>query len=363
MKSYIFPARDRRTVTVRRAYFHDFGDIRIREEDAEPLGRTGIRVEPAVVGMNPGTTLAGFTGTHPRMREEYVPLRHPEAEVEFPLPLSQNGVGRVVETGPDVESVAVGEFVQAGLDYATETVLDTDEDAPRVVPDDDDGYVFMTQGGVALNAIRRADLSLGDGVVVVGAGPIGLAVTRMADLAGAHRIVVNDVYENRLALAEEFGATETTTATRADLVREVLPLFGEQPPTDERDETAGGADVVFDCAGVSDAVWAGLKLVRYNGTVCVAAMHGDPLEGVSLGSDFHLREIDIVSAMQWGANNEWPWTRERNREFYHDLVAEGTAGLDRMVSHRVAFEDLPDAGVFERLRDHPDESVYGVVTF
>jgi threonine dehydrogenase-like Zn-dependent dehydrogenase len=296
------------------------------------------------------------------MREEYVPLRHPEAEVDFPLALSQHGVGRVVETGSAVEAFETGEFVQAGLDYATETVLDVEADAPRVVPAPDEGYVFMTQGGVALNAVRRADLSLGDGVVVVGAGPVGLAVTRMADLAGAHRIVVNDVYENRLALAEEFGATHTTTATRESLVEEVLPLFGEKPPTDERDETAGGPDVVFDCAGVSDAVWAGLKLVRYNGTVCVAAMHGDPLEGITLGSDFHLREVDIVSAQQWGGQNEWPWARERNRSFYLDLVADGKVGFDRMVTDRVAFEDLPDAGLFERLRDRPEESVYGVVT-
>ncbi|MFB6218487.1 MAG: zinc-binding dehydrogenase, partial [Halobacteriaceae archaeon] len=239
-------------------------------------------------------------------------LRHPEAEAEFPTSLGQNGVGRVVETGSEVD-IPEGELVQAGLDYATESVLDAEADAPKVVPEPDEGYVFMTQGGVALNALRRADFGFGDGVVVVGQGPIGLAVTRMADLAGAREIVANDLFENRLALAEGMGATATTTATRADLVEEVLPRFGEQPPTDERDETAGGADIVFDCAGVSDAVWAGLKLVRYNGTVCVAAMHRDPLAGVNLGADFHLREIDVVSAQQWGRVNEWPWTRERNR--------------------------------------------------
>ncbi|MFB6218488.1 MAG: hypothetical protein ABEH77_04795, partial [Halobacteriaceae archaeon] len=103
---------------VKRAYFHGFGDIRIHEDERSALDPTELRVEPVVVGMNPGTTLAGFTGEHARMDDEYVPLRHPAAEVDSPLPLSQHGVGRVVETGEAVESVAPGALVQAGLDYA-----------------------------------------------------------------------------------------------------------------------------------------------------------------------------------------------------------------------------------------------------
>jgi len=350
---------------VREAYFYDLGDVRIEEREREPLGPSGLRVEPLVVGMNPGTMLAGITGEHPRMDEGYVPLRHPEAEFETPNRLGQNGVGRVVEVGPDVEGFAEGDLVQAGLDYATESVVDVEEDSPMVVeevPNVED-YVFMTQGGVALNAVRRADLTLGDSVVVVGQGPIGLAMTRVARLAGARDVVATDLVERRLALAEEMGATHATDATGEELVEELLPLFGEEPPTEGRGESQGGADVVFDCAGVSEAVWAGTKLVRHNGTVCVAAMHKEPLEGVNLGSDFHLREIDIVSAHSWGWDNEWPWNRERNREFFHDLVARDELGFSEMITDRVALEDLPSANVFQRLVEEPENAVYAVVDF
>jgi L-iditol 2-dehydrogenase len=352
-------------MTVRQAYFYDVGDVRIEEREAEPLGDTGLRVEPIVVGMNPGTMTAGLTGEHPRMHEEYVPLRHPEAAVEPPVALSQNGVGRVVEVGDAVEAFAVGDAVQAGLDYAERCVVDTVEDDPLVVEESVDlaEYVFMTQGGVALNALRRADLTLGDRVVVVGQGPIGLAITRMADLAGARPIVASDLFESRLSVARRLGATHTTDATGEELVEEVLPLFGEDPPTEGRGEGQGGADVVFDCAGVSEAVWAGTKLVRHNGTVCVASMHKEPLEGVNLGADFHLREIDVVSAHSWGWANEWPWDRERNRELYLDLAADGELEFTEMVTDRVPFEEFPDATLIEGLVEEPRDTVYGVITF
>jgi threonine dehydrogenase-like Zn-dependent dehydrogenase len=350
-------------VSIQQAYFYDVGDVRVESAERESLGPTELRVEPVVVGMNPGTMTAGLTGDHPRMRESYVPIRHPRGEVETPLLLGQNGVGEVTEVGSAVEAFAVGDLIQADLDYATESVLDVADDDPVVVEESADleEYAFMTQGGVALNALRRADLTLGDSVVVIGQGPIGLAVTRMASMAGARDVIATDLHESRLGLAREFGATYTTDATGEALIEEVLPVLGEEPPTEGRGESQGGADVVFDCAGVSDAVWAGTKLARHNGTVCVASMHADPLEGVTLGSDFHLRELDLVSAHSWGWDNEWPWTSERNRELFLELAADGELGFARMVTHRVPLAELPAANLFEQLTENPAETLYGIV--
>ena len=96
--------------------------------------------------------------------------------------------------------------------------------------------------GTVTEGLLRAGVETGDSVVVQGAGGLGLYATAMAKDMGADRVIVLDRLENRLRLAEEFGADHTinieeynTAETRVDRVKEL---------------TRGrGADVVIELVG------------------------------------------------------------------------------------------------------------------
>lgn len=188
------------------AKLFDLGDIRLAWEEESSLKATQVRVSTMLAGMNPGTYLAHYAGLHPRMRDDYVPLRHPRKKEKFPRYLRGFGVGRVIEVGKEVEGIEEGDLLQGMMDYSPETILDTG--SFRKVSEDNnlEEYALKEQAMVALNAIHRSGLTLGDDVVVIGQGPIGLGVTQMANLAGANLIIANDLYENRLAIAKELGA-------------------------------------------------------------------------------------------------------------------------------------------------------------
>jgi (R,R)-butanediol dehydrogenase/meso-butanediol dehydrogenase/diacetyl reductase len=128
--------------------------------------------------------------------------------------------------------------------------------ADRVIPVSDDAdlrlLAFAEPLAVAVRAVRRSGLVLGEEVAVAGAGPIGLAVAACARLAGAGRVLVAEPVPGRRRLAAELGF-ETTEA-----------LAG------------GAAEVVFDAAA-HPAVAAGLAgAVAVGGRAVLVGVYGAP---------------------------------------------------------------------------------------
>jgi L-iditol 2-dehydrogenase len=109
---------------------------------------------------------------------------------------------------------------------------------------------------VAVHAIHLTPVALEDTVIIVGAGMIGLLMLQAAFLAGAGRVFVIDVDETRLKLARSLGATETFNSNNAGCIPEIQRL------------TAGrGADVAFECVGISPTVNFAIEAVRKGGMV------------------------------------------------------------------------------------------------
>ncbi len=118
-------------------------------------------------------------------------------------------------------------------------------------------------GAVAAHALRRAGPSLGDIVVVVGAGAVGLLVAELARLSGAGRLAVLERDADRRELVCRLGA-DAAFGSPGDLMR-WLAAQGH----------GLGADVVFECAGGQEAVDAGTEAVRTGGTMVLVGTAPD----------------------------------------------------------------------------------------
>ena len=139
-------------------------------------------------------------------------------------------------------------------------------DARRVarVPEgiDQSDAALAEPASVAAQAVARSGVGLGDLVVVMGAGTIGLLVSELARLAGAGRVVAMDPDENRRELACDLGANAAFPiavdhgSDATDAVNDWLARTGH----------GLGADVVFDCAGSISSLLDCVRVVRRGGT-------------------------------------------------------------------------------------------------
>jgi aryl-alcohol dehydrogenase len=121
-----------------------------------------------------------------------------------------------------------------------------------------------TGAGAVMNVLKPRP---GDSFAVFGAGTVGLAGLMAARIAGCDPVIAVDVFENRLALARDLGATDVIDARRADVAAEVRRI-------------AGGAGVRFslEAAGVPAALRAAVDALAPRGTCCLVGSARDGVE-------------------------------------------------------------------------------------
>lgn len=107
---------------------------------------------------------------------------------------------------------------------------------------------------VGLHATDRGGVKLGDTVVILGSGCIGLVTLLSAKAKGASNIIIVDVLENRLKMAEKLGATSTVNAREDDTIKRIMELTENT-----------GADVVIETAGTEITVKQTVDAVKRGG--------------------------------------------------------------------------------------------------
>ena len=122
------------------------------------------------------------------------------------------------------------------------------------------GCALTTGFGAVVN---NAKVKLGEAVVVLGAGGVGLNIVQAAALSGAFPIIAVDLYDNRLELAKRLGATHTVNGTTTDTRKAITDILASvQMPQ--------GADVCIDNTGQSQCIAMAYALTHSRGrTVCV----------------------------------------------------------------------------------------------
>ncbi len=173
-----------------------------------------------------------------------------------------------------------------------------------------------------LHGVDLAEIKAGSSVVVLGGGVIGLLVLQLARLAGATRVILSTRQQSRRSLAEDTGATATIDPLAGDIIAAITGPNGPLP---------GGADVVFECAGVAETVEQTVGLARPGGTVVVLGVMPQGAKVSIEPFDILFRELRILGSF---IN---PFVHKRAA----DLVASGAIELDRLITRRISLEEVP----------------------
>jgi S-(hydroxymethyl)glutathione dehydrogenase/alcohol dehydrogenase len=331
--------------------------LAIRDVDLAPTGPDQVRVRLKAVGVC-HSDLSIVTGV----------LRHP-----LPAVPGHEGAGVVTETGRDVTGVETGDrvilnwtpscgacfFCAKGEPYLCDRAATDAYAAPyatldgtplvpvlgcgafaeetlvlgRAVVPIPDGVPFdvaalvgcaVTTGfGAALNT---AKVQPGDSVVVIGCGGVGLSIVQGARYAGATTVVAVDVTDDKRALAADLGATHTVDGGADDAEQQVRAL------TEGR-----GADHAFEAIGRSATIRTAYRVTRRGGNTVVvgAGSHDDLVSFSALELFFQARSI--VGCVYGSADV----TRDFPRIL--GLYASGELALDRLITNRIALDEVNDA--------------------
>lgn len=311
--------------------------IELIDAPAQPLEPTEVRVQVARTGLC-GSDIHAYLGTHP--------FRRP------PMILGHEASGYVTEVGREVTRVRVGDLVAVepqrvcGVcepcrrgatnvcrakivlgttpwpgSLADEIVVPETVAYPLPADIDPTQAALVEPLAVGVHAARVGRVGLGERVVVLGSGPIGLACLASARGSGASSLLAVDLQQHNLELAEQVGATAVATPGDAETV--AGHLFG-----------GDGADVVFVAIGKSSVVEQALRLVRKGGgRVVVVALFDEP---IALPDPFALvgAEAALLGSQMYRASDF---------QAAVDLTVQGRVDLRPLVSHEVPLASVAEA--------------------
>ena len=177
---------------------------------------------------------------------------------------------------------------------------------------------------VALHGVMRSSLQTGDKVVILGAGPIGLATAFWARRMGAKQIVVTDLNRFQEERAMTMGATAFVS--------------GEEDHVAQADRILGGkADIVFECVGVPGMIAQAVEHIRIHGEVLVQGLCTRP------DSFIPFKALSKECRIQFAA-----FFKTQEYEASLDALSSGAAEPRALITETIGLDQLPDT--FEALR-------------
>lgn len=317
--------------------------MRIENVAAPTLGPGQARVAVSVVGLC-GSDYHLFSGHHPYAR--------------FPQTQGHEFAGVVVELGQDYTGqVAIGDTVAveplipcascfacrrgrynccanlkvmgAHVPGALAEEVVVSADALFAVGDLDVELAALVEPvSVGLQTVVRADVGRWDTVVVLGAGPIGLAAALAASDLHA-RVLVADRIPSRLVTARLMGAESVVDTSESDLAVAVAAFTGED-----------GAAVVIDATGVPELIRSAFDLVAYSGAIVIVGISDKDVSVPVI--EFSRKEVTV-----YGSRNN---TSLFGRSV--DLVRGHQDQLRAWITHRISLEEVPS--MIDYAMNHPE---------
>lgn len=325
------------------------GQIVVREVEQPTLGENGILSKTAYSVISTGTETMGI-----KARRKNPDPSKPDGHTGY----TTSGV--VTAVGANVEGISVGDKIGS---YGSQSMFGGHAEICHIgknlavkLPDNVSlkEAAFTGLGGIAMQAVRRSQLTLGENVLAMGMGVLGQIIARICH-AAAYQVLASDFLEDRVKLARDAGIKAVNASE--DVVSAVM------------DATEGrGADAVIISVATDSAepITQALKAIRFGGRVVMVGVTKMEVDR----SLFFTKEADFVISRAAGPGRYDPsyegegvdypycyvrWTEGRNLREFIRLISEKRLRVDDLVSHEFPVEQAADA--YEQALDRPQETL------
>ncbi len=280
---------------------------------APGTGEITIRARWSLISR--GTERLIFEGRVPA--SEYRTMRAPMQEGDFPFPVKYGyaAVG-TVEDGP---ADLIGRHVFTLHPHQTRFLLRSDQMIPVPSSIPPRRAALAANMETALNALWDAGAGPGDRIAVIGAGLVGLLVARLASRIPGAEIILCDKLEHRADVAAQLNVNFTSGQ-----------IAGHE------------CDIAIHTSASAGGLAQAIDSLGFEGKLIELSWYGEGVTPAPLGGAFHQKRLQIISsqvgALSPSRRSRWDYRRRLTKA----MALLDDPALDALITHEVAFTDLPD---------------------
>jgi 2-desacetyl-2-hydroxyethyl bacteriochlorophyllide A dehydrogenase len=336
-------------------YFTAPGQVEIREETLPALGANDVLVETLCSAISGGTEMLIYQGRFPRDLETDSTISGLSGGFKYPLPYGYANVGVVRETGPQVDTAWRDRLVFAFQPHTSKFI--TQPDSLLSIPStlSRECACFLPNMETAVNLVQDGAPILGERVLVLGQGVVGLLTTSLLGEFPLDVLVTVDHFDLRCQLSQKEcqkakGANCLTLDPNAsdfqERVKSVLPR---------------GADLTFELSGNPAALNNAIALTSFSGRIVIGSWYGEKPAEVNLGGSFHRSRIKLISSQVSTLSPELSGRWDKARRFAVAWKALERIRPEKWFTHRCKIEQAGQA--YHLLDENSQEAVQVILEY
>ena len=294
------------------------------ERPLKPVVGNLVKVRTEYTVVSGGTERAAITGMK-------------NAGIRFPRFLGYCGIGQVMEIGPEVKHIAVGDRVLVYHGCHTQFNVVPEEDVTKVEDENLDSLdaAFVIIASMGLGGVRRLALELGESAMVMGLGLLGMFSVQFLRASGANPVIAADPNPERRALALKLGADYALDPSQEDFVQQV------------KDLTRGkGVNAIVEVTGISLAMKQALECSAWMGRISLLGCTRVSDCPVDYYQQVHRPGITLIGAhnMVRPKHESYPhhWTHQDDCKAILDMLSTNRLSVRPIISRVVKPESAPE---------------------
>lgn len=326
--------------------------LEIRSVSLSPPEPNQIRIKSLCSAISAGSELLVYRGELPEQMALDANFESLKSASTYPLQYGYACVGEVMDVGDDVDAAWLGRRVFSFQPHASHFIATAAQLMP--VPDDVDteSAVFLPNMETAVNLVQDGAPMLGEQVVVLGQGIVGLLLTGVLakyPLAGLHTLDTVDTRRQR-----SFGLGASSSRDPQASQQELAALRAEVL-------IGKGADLIYEVSGVPGALNLAITLSGYDSRIVIGSWYGNKSAAIALGGEAHRNRLKIttsqVSTLASGLCGRW----DKVRRF--DTAWQMIRSLQphKLISHRTVLDDA--AALYQTLHEKNQDVLQAVFIY
>ena len=308
--------------------------VEYRPVKVSSLGKNQVLIKTRYSAISPGTESMIYQGRFPENEPQDPSIKSLQDNFAYPFRYGYALAGEVIAVGDGVGDEWLNQRVFAfhpHQNYAVVSLSDC-----WLIPEQMSlqEAVFLPNVESALNFVMDAAPLIGEKIMVIGLGVVGLLTTRLLSTLPLSDLIAVDPLVYRREAAMDSGATQVVDASDpASWQRLVSQLFRGQQ----------GMDLVFELSGNPDGLNQAIEVSGFSGRILMGSWYGKGQQAIELGGHFHRRRLRLLSSQVSSISPELSgrWDKTRRINMAWQLIR--TIKPEGLITHRFAVEQCQEA--------------------
>jgi 2-desacetyl-2-hydroxyethyl bacteriochlorophyllide A dehydrogenase len=355
-------------------YFTAPGKVELREEPLPALGANEVLVETICSAISAGTEMLVYRGKFPQLQDSQ---DRSSSDLKYPFPYGYASAGRIKEIGAELDKSLLDRLVIGFQPHASCFITRPASLIFAPASFSAETCSFLPNMETAVNLVQDAAPILGERILVMGQGVVGLLAASLLKEFPLEALVTADPYPLRRKASLEIGVTDSfepetigqmektantnSQSSSSSRANSVPSTRANSPPNHLAAYAQKRFDLTFELSGSPGALNEAIALTAFSGRIIIGSWYGEKRAEIDLGGAFHRSRIKLISSQVSSIAPELRGRWDKARRFGVAWEALRRIQPQKWITHRFPIEEADQA--YQLLDDTPQDSIQVLFTY